>query len=188
MNTPRCHDGMRLVPTRSAITCAGLFVVSTLTSGELRLSSVVRCEKTEELVTAAVKATGVPEERMYWTELTRIEYLTVQLYGFESVRIEVWDSAPNLPLLPEETDSPIKRGYCPTPRGGARRYGLSYSPERETPGFARLIAVEPQRAGHGSPQRGHRRVDLIKVLGLSEDSYVGAWVLPARCSPRRLLP
>jgi hypothetical protein len=60
-------------------------------------------------------------------------------------------------------------------------------PERETPGFARLTAVEQQRAGHGSLQRGHRRADLIKVLGLSEDSYVGAWVLPARCSPRRLL-
>jgi hypothetical protein len=46
---------------------------------------------------------------MYWTELTRIECITIQLYGFEeSVRIEVWDSAPNQPLLPEETESPVK--------------------------------------------------------------------------------
>jgi hypothetical protein len=60
--------------------------------------------ETEELVTAAVNATGIPGERMYWTELTRIEYITIQLYGFEeSVRIEVWDSAPNQPLLLEET-------------------------------------------------------------------------------------
>ncbi len=74
--------------------------------------------ETEELVTAAVNATGIPAERMYWTELTRIEYITVQLYGFDtSVRIEVWDSAPNLPLLPEETESPVKRGYYPTPGG-----------------------------------------------------------------------
>jgi hypothetical protein len=64
--------------------------------------------ETEELVTAAVNATGIPGERMYWTELTRIEYITIQLYGFEeSVRIEVWDSAPNPPLLPEETESPL---------------------------------------------------------------------------------
>jgi hypothetical protein len=56
--------------------------------------------ETEELVAAAVNATGIPEERMRWTELARIEYITVQLYGSpESVRIEVWDSAPNPPSL-----------------------------------------------------------------------------------------
>jgi hypothetical protein len=66
-------------------------------------------------VTAAINATGFRQERMYWT---RIEYITIQLYGFEeSVRIEVWDSAPNPPVLPKETESPIKRGYYPTPRG-----------------------------------------------------------------------
>ena len=74
--------------------------------------------ETEALVTAAVKATGIPQERMYWTELTRIEYITVQLYGFEtSIRIEVWDSAPNPPPLPDQAGSPVKPGCYPTPRG-----------------------------------------------------------------------
>ncbi len=71
----------------------------------------------EDLVTAAVKATGIPQERVYWTELTRIEYITVQLYGFdEGIRIEVWDSAPNPPTLPN-TDPPIKRGWYSTSGG-----------------------------------------------------------------------
>jgi hypothetical protein len=122
---------MRLVSTRTAINCAGLFVVSTLTKwGALTIlrSAVV---ETEELVTAAVNATGIPGERVYWTELTRIEYITVQLYGFEeSVRIEVWDSAPNPPLLPEETESPIKRGYFPTPRGKVVWVELPLLPQR----------------------------------------------------------
>ncbi|MGH8603169.1 MAG: hypothetical protein ACREXR_10470 [Gammaproteobacteria bacterium] len=119
MSTPRLHDGMRLVSTRTAITCAGLFVVSTLTKWGARTILHSAVVETEELVTAAVGRTGIPGERMYWTELTRApEYITVQIYGFEeSIRIEVWDSAPNPPLLSEETESHVKRGYYPTPRG-----------------------------------------------------------------------
>ena len=131
MSAPRFHDGMRFVPTRTAINCAGLFVVSTLMKWGVRtvLRSVV--VEIEALVTAAVNATGKPEERMYWTELTRIEYITVQLYYFEkSVRIEVRDSAPNPPLLSEETDSPVKRGYYPIPRGKVVWVELPLLPQR----------------------------------------------------------
>ena len=127
----RLHDGIRLVSTRTAVTCAGLFVVSTLTKWGARtiLRSAVR--ETEDLVIEAVNATGIPEERMYWTELTRVEYITIQLYGSpESVRIEVWDSAPNPPVLPEEAESPIKRGYYPTPRGKVVWSELPLLPQR----------------------------------------------------------
>jgi hypothetical protein len=90
VTTPLCHDGLRLVATRSAINCAGLFVVSTLMKWGARTILRSAVVETEELVTAAVNATGIPGERMYWTELTRIEYITIQLYDFEeSVRIEV---------------------------------------------------------------------------------------------------
>jgi hypothetical protein len=41
VTTPLCHDGLRLVATRSAINCAGLFVVSTLMKWGAQLSSVV---------------------------------------------------------------------------------------------------------------------------------------------------
>jgi hypothetical protein len=133
VSTPRFHDGMRLVSTRTAINCAGLFVVSTLTKWGVRTILRSAVVETEELVTAAVNATGIPQERMYWTELTRIEYLTVQLYGFEeSVRIEVWDSAPNPPLLSEETESPVKRGYYPTPRGKVVWVELPLLPQRSS--------------------------------------------------------
>lgn len=55
---------------------------------------------TEELVTNAVKATGVTDEHVRWTEVTRINFITVHLLGREdSIRIKVWDSSPNLPLL-----------------------------------------------------------------------------------------
>ena len=83
----------------------------------------------EDLVTAAVKATGIPKERVHWTELTRIEYITVQLYGSEeSIRIEVWDSAPNPPTLPN-TGPPIKRGWYSTPGGKVVWAELSLVPQ-----------------------------------------------------------
>ncbi|MCA1709255.1 MAG: hypothetical protein LC808_40620, partial [Actinobacteria bacterium] len=50
----------------------------------------------EELVTSAVKATGVMDEHVHWTEVTRINFITVHLLCREdSIRIEVWDSATN---------------------------------------------------------------------------------------------
>ena len=131
MTTPRLHDGIRLVSTRTAINCAGLFVVSTLMKWGARTVLRSAVVETEALVTAAVNATGIPEERMYWTELTRIEYITVQIYGFdESVRIEVWDSAPNPPLLPEENGSSVKRGYYPTSGGKVAWVELPIPPQR----------------------------------------------------------
>lgn len=131
MSTPRLHDGMRFVSTRSAINCAGLFVVSTLMKWEARTILRSAVVETEALVTAAVNATGIPGERVHWTELTRIEYITVQIYGLDtSVRIEVWDSAPNLPMPPEETESPIKRGYYPTPGGKVVWVELPLLPQR----------------------------------------------------------
>ncbi len=137
MSTPRFHDSMRLVSTRTAITCAGLFVVSTLMKWGVRTILRSAVVETEELVTVAVNATGIPEERMRWSKLTRIKYITIQLYGSpESVRIEVWDSAPNLPLGTDivvgtdETEAPVKRGYYPTPRGKVVWVELLLLPER----------------------------------------------------------
>lgn len=81
MSTPRFHDGMRLVSTRTAINRAGLFVVSTLTKWGVRTILRSVAVETEESVTTAINATGIPEERMHWTELTRApEYIIVQLY------------------------------------------------------------------------------------------------------------
>jgi hypothetical protein len=79
---------------------------------------------TEELVTSTVKATGVTDEHVRWTEVTRINFfITVHLLGREdSIRIKVWDSSPNLQLLPDDAGSPVKRGCyaCSLPEGASR--------------------------------------------------------------------
>lgn len=72
----------------------------------------------DELVTHAVNATGVTEKRSHWTKPTRIEFITVHLLGLEaSIRIEVWDSAPNPPALTPEADATIRCGCYPAARG-----------------------------------------------------------------------
>jgi hypothetical protein len=80
VSTPRFHDSMRLVSTRTTITCAGLFVVSTLMKWGARTILRSAVVENEKLVTVAVNATGIPEERMYWTELTR--HLSTSPYSF----------------------------------------------------------------------------------------------------------
>ncbi len=55
----RFADGIRLVATRTTTSCAGLFVASTLTRWRARSILLDAVLVTEELVTSAVKATGV---------------------------------------------------------------------------------------------------------------------------------
>ena len=72
----------------------------------------------DELATNVVKATGAMDERVRWTEVTHMEFITVRLLGFEaSIRVEVWDSAPNTPTLPDETGAAVRRGCYPTACG-----------------------------------------------------------------------
>jgi hypothetical protein len=119
---PRFTDGIRLVATPTAISCAGLFVVSTLTRWGARSILLDAMFVTEELVTSAVEDTGVTDEHVRWTEVTRVNFITVHLLGREdSIRIKVWDSSPNLPLLPDDAGSPVKRGcYACLPEGASR--------------------------------------------------------------------
>ncbi len=73
-------------------------MVWTLTNWGARSILLDAVVATEELVTSAVKTTGVRDERVHWTEITRINFITVHLLGLEdSIRIEVWDSAPKEP-------------------------------------------------------------------------------------------
>lgn len=73
---------------------------------------------TKELVTSAVMTTGVMDEHVHWTEVTRINFISVHLLSLEdSVRLEVWDSASNLPPLPDDAGSPLKR-RCYATAGG----------------------------------------------------------------------
>lgn len=118
MTGVRCADSIRLVATRTAISCAGLFVVCTLTRWGARSIVLDAVSVTEELVTSAVKATGVMEERVCWTAVTRLNFITVRMMGMQnSIRIELGDSSPDLPLLPDDIGSPIKRGCYATAEG-----------------------------------------------------------------------
>lgn len=134
MSPPRLHDGLRLVATRSAVGCARLFVALTLDKWGASpiVSEAVRA--VDELVTNAVRATGVMDEHVRWNELTRIEYIIVRLLGLDaSIRIEVWDSAPNLPSVPEDVGSPLKHGCYPTSRGKVVWVELPVPPRRTDP-------------------------------------------------------
>lgn len=131
----RCADGIRLVATRTAISCAGLFVVCTLTRWGAR--SILRdaVSVTEDLVTSAVEATGVMEERVCWAAVTRLNFITVRLVGMEdSIRIELGDSCPDLPLLTEDTGSSIKWGCYATTEGKVVWAELSVLPQRHNLG------------------------------------------------------
>lgn len=65
MTIPRFTDGIRLVTTPTAISCAGLFVVSTITRWRTRPIQLDAVFVTEELVTSVVKATGVMDEHVH---------------------------------------------------------------------------------------------------------------------------
>ncbi len=131
MTIPRFTDGIRLVATRTANSCASLFVISTLTRWGARSILLDAVAVTEDLVTNAVKATGVTDEHVHWTEVTRINSITVHLLSLEdSIRIEVWDSAPNMPLLPDNAGSPVKRGCYATAGGKVAWAELLVLPQR----------------------------------------------------------
>ena len=88
----------------------------------------------DELVTNAVMATGVVGEHAYWTALTRIEFIVVRLLGLEaSIRIEVWDSASDLPPLPAEDSSAVRRGFYPASCGKVIWAELPIAPGRAEP-------------------------------------------------------
>ena len=134
MTTPRFSDEIRLVATKPAISCSRLFVECMLRhwGAGFLVDDAVR--EVDELVTSAVKATGTMDEPVRWTGVTHMEFITVRVFGFESsVRIEVWDSAPNPPTFSDEPGAAIKRGCYPTVRGKVVWAELPVLPPRRRP-------------------------------------------------------
>lgn len=100
MVTPRVEDQLQLAATATAVGCARIFVGATLTrwgvTGVLDGALLV-CS---ELVTNAVKATGITKPNPSWGELTSLRLLTVRLVGLAgSVVIEVGDSSLREPAV-----------------------------------------------------------------------------------------
>lgn len=133
MTSPHLHDGLRLVSTKSAIPCARLFVEYTLDKWGAYTFIHEAVRQVDDLVTMAVKATGITEDRSKWAELPRIEFITVRVLGLDtSIRIEVWDSAPNPPILADEAGSYVRRGCYPTVRGKVVWVELPVYPHRSS--------------------------------------------------------
>ncbi|MEV8064650.1 ATP-binding protein [Streptomyces sp. NPDC085995] len=90
---------IRLAATATAVSCSRIFAAHTLRqwnapdlvdNAELVIS---------ELVTNAVKATGVVTPRPTWAQLQGVQLLHVALYGHgHSVTIQVWDSSEEPPV------------------------------------------------------------------------------------------
>lgn len=140
------HDGVKLVAVRTAIPCSRLFVACTLYKwGASRITGAA-LRLVDELVTAAVKATGTMDEQ---PDLTRANFITVHVIGLEaSIRIEVWDSSPNRPVLPSDAGGHVKRGCYPVPGGRVVWAELSLLPQ---PSSSHALRPPPEELGRTQP-------------------------------------
>ncbi|MEC3979651.1 ATP-binding protein [Amycolatopsis sp. H20-H5] len=126
--TPRFADSLTLAATRAAIGCAQMFVSHTLYHWNARFIEDDALLAVTELVTNAVKATGVMDEHPRWWELDHLNLIRVRLLGMDaSIVIEVWDSDPE----PPELMNP--RWHCLQPRSGGKVvWGELEFPQRAT--------------------------------------------------------
>ena len=98
--TPRFADSLTLAATRAAIGCGQMFVSHTLYHWNARFIEDDALLAVTELVTNAVKTTGVMDEHPRWWELDHLNLIRVRLLGMDaSLVIEVWDSDPEPPEL-----------------------------------------------------------------------------------------
>jgi anti-sigma regulatory factor (Ser/Thr protein kinase) len=96
----RVEDQLQLAATATAVSCARVFVRATLPRwGASRiLDDAVLV--TSELVTNAVRATGITEPNPVWSRLASLSLLTVRLVGLDaSVVVEVWDASLEQPVI-----------------------------------------------------------------------------------------
>lgn len=126
----RFTDELDLAAVATAAGCARMFARLTLAgwgaSKVLEDAQLV----VSELITSAVKATGITEPKPAWGALTSLNLLTVRLTGLEaSVIVEVWDAGPDEPkVLQAAPDDEGGRGLAIVDqlasRWGARHHHL----------------------------------------------------------------
>lgn len=102
MATVRVQDHLTLAAVVSAVSCSRMFAKVTLTKwGAVRILDDALLV-VSELVTNAVKATGVTNPEPKWSELNELNVITVRIMGFEeSIVFEVWDASPEAPTVKE---------------------------------------------------------------------------------------
>ncbi len=89
----------------TAVGCARLFIKYTLQNWSIDREHIETAELlVSELVTNAVKSTGLIESRPRYTALDHLALVHVRLLLFErSIVLEVWDSDPHHPIVKEPT-------------------------------------------------------------------------------------
>src|SRR5579875_2845635 len=86
MPRPRFTDRLNLAALPTAVSCAQTFIQVTL--ARWGASTII----VSELVTSAVETTGITDTHPRWSDLDKLNLISVQLVGLEnSVVIEVWD-------------------------------------------------------------------------------------------------
>lgn len=95
-----CVDELDLAAVVTAVSCSRHFVRVTLTQWGAAHMLDDALIVASELVTNAVKATGIIEPDPRWGDLESLALLTVRLIGLDtSVVIEVWDVSPEEPRV-----------------------------------------------------------------------------------------
>lgn len=112
MSRPRFVDRLDLAALPTGVGCSRVFTKLTLT--KFGAASIVddALLVVSELVTNAVRATGITDPRPRWGELDELNLIGVSLLGFDaSIVIEVWDCDPHLPIMKsEDPDAESGRG------------------------------------------------------------------------------
>jgi hypothetical protein len=101
---PRLFDDLGLVALPTAVSCARMFAEYTLTKwGASTFVVADALVIIGELVTLSVQDTGVADDTVRWSELEQLNRVVVRFLGFaRHVVIEVWDTAPEPAVLPDD--------------------------------------------------------------------------------------
>lgn len=100
MRRPWCVDQLDLAAVPTAVTCSRVFVKITLDKWGASTAVDDALLVVSELVTSAVRTTGVTDPHPHWSELDHLNLISVRLVRLEaSIVIEVWDSDPEPPVL-----------------------------------------------------------------------------------------
>lgn len=95
---------IELAAVLTAAVCSRMFVKQTLR--EWKLSELTDPAEliVSELVTNAVRATGITDRCPRWSALEQLQLIVVRIgINGDGLLIEVWDSDPDLPLLQEQS-------------------------------------------------------------------------------------
>ena len=103
--TPRFLDQLNFAATLTAVRASRVFAKSTLTKWGAGIILDDALLIVSELVTNAIKATGVTDPDLSWGKLPKLNLITVRLVGLDaSILIEVWDCEPREPAPTEAAD------------------------------------------------------------------------------------